>query len=71
MINNIKEYDNVELTRDLIHNKDFISSDNTDYPKGSKATILELHEDWAMIEIYEPEDKWGVLGVSYNDIKKI
>ena len=65
------QFDQVILLRDYINGEDFISAEKTNYAKGTRATILELYEDVALIEVEGYEEFSGVFEVKLNDIEKV
>lgn len=69
----IKEFDYVELKRDIIAGIDFnmSSKEKIIYPKGSKAVLVDLRGCGAIIEIYEPEFEDNVIPVDVRDLRKI
>ena len=72
MKQDFKEYDYVELLRDYVSGIDFISNYQVTFKKGYRGMILELYnDDYALIEIYEPEDQMDVLEVDLKDVRKL
>ena len=74
----LKEYDVVELTEDLVPGKNYdaISSSGETYKKGSQGCILEFIDSkdgtkGALIELSYKDYKNFVIGVSLTQIKKI